>query len=87
MPARINRDASGTSYTIEASPTVKSPGGTQLPGMAALVVWWARRFKSRSQETLIIRQESQTDRADVIEITLGQVYDLIDALNKAVERT
>jgi hypothetical protein len=87
MPARINRDAQGTSYTIDASPTVKSPGGTQLPGMAALVVWWARRFKSRSQETLIIRQESQTDRADVIEITLGQVYDLIDALNKAVERT
>ena len=87
MPARINRDAQGTSYTIDASPTVKSPGGTQLPGMAAVVVWWARRFKSRSQETLIIRQESQTDRADVIEITLGQVYDLIDALNKAVERT
>ena len=87
MPARINRDAQGTSYTIDASPTVKSPGGTQLPGMAAVVVWWARRFKGRSQETLIIRQESQTDRADVIEITLGQVYDLIDALNKAVERT
>jgi hypothetical protein len=49
--------------------------------------WWARRFKSRADETLIIKQENQSDRADVVELTLGQVYDLIDALNKAVENT
>jgi hypothetical protein len=50
-------------------------------------LWWARRFKSRAEETLIIKQENQTDRSDVIELTLGQVYDMILALNKAVENT
>jgi hypothetical protein len=52
-----------------------------------LDVWWARRFKSRAEETLIIKQENQSDRADVVELTLGQVYDLIAALNMAVENT
>lgn len=87
MPARLSRDAHGTSYTINAAPTVKTPGGTTLPGSPELVAWWARRFKTRAEETLIIKQENQSDRADVIELTLAQVYDLIDALNKAVERT
>jgi hypothetical protein len=56
-----------------------------LPGVPELNVWWARRFKTRAEETLIIKQENQADRADVIELTLGQVYDMILALNKAVE--
>lgn len=87
MPIKIDRDANGTSYTIPASETVKTPGGTMLPGRPELNAWWARRLKSRADETLIIKQENMGDRADVIELTLGQVYDLIDALNKAVERT
>jgi hypothetical protein len=85
MACRADRDKNGTSYTIEAAPSTKYPGGTQLPGLPELNVWWARRFKSRADETLIIKQENQSDRADVVELTLGQVYDLIDALNKAVE--
>jgi len=50
-------------------------------------VWWSRNDK-KSGETLIIRQE-YADRAtaDVLELTFAQVYDLIDALNKAVENT
>ena len=87
MPCRVDRDANGTSYTISASAPVKSPGGTPLPGMAELNVWWARRFKERADETLIIKQENQSDRADVLELSFGQAYDLIDALNKAVENT
>jgi hypothetical protein len=87
VPCLINRDAHGTSYNIPPSQTVKTPGGKQLPGTPELDVWWARRFKSRSEETLIIKQENMTDRADVVELTLGQVYDLIAALNKAVENT
>lgn len=87
MACRSDRDKNGTSYHIEATATVKTPGGTTLPGLPALDVWWARRFKSRAEETLIIKQENQSDRADVVELTLGQVYGLIDALNKAVENT
>lgn len=87
MTIKFDRDKNGTSYTIPASETVKSPGGTVLPGSPELNVWWARRFKSRAEETLIIKQENQSDRADVIELTLGQVYDMILALNKAVENT
>jgi hypothetical protein len=87
MTLKVDRDKNGTSYTIPAAATIKSPGGTTLPGSPGLNVWWARRFKTRAEETLIIKQENQTDRADVIELTLGQVYDMILALNKAVENT
>jgi hypothetical protein len=87
VSCKAHRDANGTSYTIEAASTTKSPGGTTLPGMPELNVWWARRFKSSAAETLIIKQENNSDRSDVIELTLGQVYDLILALNKAVENT
>jgi hypothetical protein len=85
MACSVHSDKHGTSYTIPSSPTVKTPGGKQLLGVPVLDVWWARRFKSRAEETLIIKQENLSDRADVVELTLGQVYDLIDALNKAVE--
>lgn len=87
MSLTVYRDSNGTAYTIPASPTNKAPGGRQLPGTPELHAWWARRFVSRSDETLIIKQENMTDRADVIELTLGQVYDLIAALNKAIENT
>ena len=85
MKIKIERDKNGTSYTIPASEAVKTPGGTMLPGVAGLNVWWARRFKPSAEETLIIKQENQSDRADVVELTLAQVYGLILALNKAVE--
>jgi hypothetical protein len=87
MACKSHRDAHGTSYQIPAAETIKTPGAKTLPGSPLLDVWWARRFKSRAEETLIIKQENQSDRADVVELTLGQVYDLIDALNKAVENT
>jgi hypothetical protein len=86
MTLKIDRDKNGTSYTISAAEALKTPRGTMLPGKPALNVWWARLFKTRAEETLIIKQENQSDRADVIELTLGQAYDLIWALNKAVER-
>jgi hypothetical protein len=87
MACKVHTDAHGTSYQISAAETIKTPGAKTLPGSPLLDVWWARRFKSRAEETLIIKQENMTDRADVVELTLGQVYDLIAALNKAVENT
>jgi hypothetical protein len=48
-------------------------------------VWWSRNG-ANADETLIIRQEySDRSTADVLELTFGQAYDLIDALNKAVD--
>ena len=58
------------------------------PGCPAVDVWWSRKFERKSEETLVIRQEyADRSTADVLELTFGQVYDLIDALNKAVENT
>jgi hypothetical protein len=49
-----------------------------------IVVWWDRAKPERA-EGLVIRQEHGKVGADVIILTLGQAYDLIDALNRAVE--
>lgn len=86
MPCSSSKDQHGTSYTIAAADTVKTPGAKFLPGCPQVDVWWSRSFERKSEETLVIRQE-YADRAtaDVLELTLAQVYGLIDALNKAVE--
>lgn len=65
---------------------VKTPAGHIRPSCPAIEVWWSHSSKVKAEETLIIRQEYE-DRAtaDVLELTFGQTYDLIDALNKAVE--
>ena len=88
MPCSSHKDAHGTSYLIPAAETVKTPGAKFLPGCPAVDVWWSRSFERRAEETLIIRQEyADRSTADVLELTFGQVYDLNDALNHAVETT
>lgn len=85
MPASSSTDAHGTSYTIEAQAAVVLRGRPQRL-CPLLEVWWSRSFERAAEETLIIKQEyADRDTADVLELSLGQVYDLIDALNKAVE--
>lgn len=94
MACSSYKDAHGTSYTIAAAETVRTPGSKAgsaskfLPGCPQVEIWWSRSFERKSEETLVIRQE-YPDRAtaDVLELTFAQVYDLIDALNKAVEAT
>lgn len=94
MACKVSKDQHGTSYTISAALATKQPNGHQLAGYPAVDVWWSRDFgagsatKSLAEETLVIRQEYE-DRstADVLEVTLAQAYDLIDALNRAVENT
>lgn len=57
------------------------------PGCPAVDVWWTRNGNN-ADETVIIRQEyPDRSTADVLELTQGQVYDLIDALNRAMETT
>jgi hypothetical protein len=83
MPAESHTDQFGTTYTIPAEPAVKTPGCQWRPGCPAIEVWWSRNG-AKADETLIIRQEYEDrEHADVLELTFGQVYDLIDALNRA----
>jgi hypothetical protein len=87
MACTASRDPHGTSYHIRSAETVRTPGGRVRPGCPALEVWWSRDGK-KADETVIIRQEyAERSTADVLELTLSQVYDLIDALNRAVENT
>jgi hypothetical protein len=86
VPCSAHTDAHGTTYSIAAADPVKNPSRLRLPGCPAVDVWWSRSFERHAEETLIIRQEYEDrSNADVVELTFGQVYDLIDALNKAVE--
>jgi hypothetical protein len=85
VPSHKSTDSYGTTYHIEAAPTVKTPGAKFRPGCPSVEVWWSRDGV-KADETLIIRQEYEDrNTADVLELTFGQVYDLIDALNRAVE--
>jgi hypothetical protein len=78
-------DSHGTTYTIDKEDAVRTPGGQYRPGCPAIEVWWSRNGK-KADETLVIRQEyPDRSTADVLELTFGQVYDLIQALNKSVE--
>lgn len=86
MTCHVERDDHGTTYTIPTAQVSRTPGGKVLRGVPELTVWWARRFKKdKADELLLLRQENNAKSADVIGLTFGQVYDLIDALNKAVE--
>lgn len=85
VPCSVSKDAHGATFTIDGETTVKTPGKQFRPGCPLLEVWWSRNGL-KANETLVIRQEyPDRSTADVIEMTAGQVYDLVDALNKAVE--
>jgi hypothetical protein len=83
------RDKDGIHYLVAAEPrkTGTSP---------KVDVWWNRgprmmrvkkgeNMRTIQEEELIIRQENGRVGSDVVIITPGQVYDLIDALTRAVE--
>jgi hypothetical protein len=87
VPCSSSKDAHGHSYHIAASQIAKTPKGIIRPACPSIDVWWSRNGK-KADETLVIRQEyADRSTADVLELTFGQVYDLIDALNRAVEAT
>jgi hypothetical protein len=86
VACRVIRDTHGTLYRIPEAVHVKTPGKQMLPGCASVDVWWDRDIgPKRNDETLLIRQDN-AGKPDVIELTLGQVYDLIHALGWAVMR-
>jgi hypothetical protein len=88
MACKSESDPHGTLFQVPAAQIVVTPGAKTRSSFPGLDVWWSRSFKDKSEETLIIKQEyPDRNTADVLELTLGQTYDLIDALVKAVEST
>lgn len=74
MACEVNTGPGGTSYRIpeDSGKTPRYTGKTY----AEIEAWWTRK-------SFIIRQEN-SEAADVLELSQGQVYDLIDALNRAI---
>jgi hypothetical protein len=83
---KVERDRYGTTYTVPATETIKTPGGIVLPGNPKIDVFWERQFSKKADETLMVRQENQK-HVDLIQATLPQLYALIEALNAAVVHT
>ena len=79
MPCTVSRDEHGALYRVpEFLPKEKNTSSIYFH--PHIDVWWDRDGKDMSNEDVIIRQENGADRADVLCLTLGQVYDLIHAL-------
>lgn len=81
VPRRIQllRDEKGSTWIIPAD-----EGTTRTQDTQEVAVWWSR--PKGAPEVLLLRQENHTGKnADLIMLTLGQLYDLIDVANQAVE--
>lgn len=87
MACSVHRDANGTGWHIKASKSVVTKGGKKYEGCPEVQCWWDRDVTNKSDENLIIRQESVDGKseADVIQITLGQAYDLLHAIALAIK--
>jgi hypothetical protein len=78
----VRKDKGGTYY-------VAPKDGVEHPEVA---MWWSRgkRVKvlgrTHMPEYLCIKQDNGEDRADVLLLSPGQVYDMLDALTQAVEK-
>lgn len=78
------KDTYGSLWRINAEPPKVGPKGELFDALMQVDVWWDRDHARKHDENLIIRQENAADGADVIQISLGQVYALIGVLNAAV---
>jgi hypothetical protein len=85
VACRVTKEDGRNIYTIPADATPRDAGGRVLPSSPELQAWWTN-LRQRRDETLLIRQESVNPKmnANVVELTLGQTYDLIHALCWAV---
>ena len=84
------RDGHGAHWSIAAEPTKYGRGDgdpNRRVTFPQIEVWWSRE-KALKDECIVIRQgDDAADHLDVVVLTLGQVYDLIDVMNQAVEST
>lgn len=87
MPCKATRSPYGTTYIIPSAKPVKTPDGRQYHACGEVMAWWDRGGTDMSDENLCIRQENGTTKADLMILTLGQVYDLHHALGCAIMRS
>ncbi len=85
MACKVTRDTHGTLWHVPLAPPVTTKGGKRYEGCGALDVWWDRDVTNKADENIIIRQDNGPEEADVIQITLGQAYDLLHALGWAIK--
>jgi hypothetical protein len=81
---KVQRDNNQTLYTIPSESTGKTAGGRMFAGSAELIAWWTGGPYTGPSDKFVIKQENNENRSDVIELTHGQVYDLIYALNHSL---
>jgi hypothetical protein len=79
--AKVHKDADGYHFIVPADAEC-----------ARVDVWWNRGptihvgRRKVIEERLVVRQMDGEASADVVLLTQGQLYDIIDAFNMAVER-
>lgn len=83
MACQARKDGNCTIYTIPEDKTMRDAGGKTLVPSPELEAWWTRKLRGRRDETFLIRQENG-NKADVLELTLGQLYDLHHAIGCAI---
>lgn len=80
MGCQVIRDEYGALYRV---PAYLPPDNQKLPPkdkLPQIDVWWDRDAVKHDDELLMIRQENEPTRADVITLSLGQAYDLLHAI-------
>jgi hypothetical protein len=92
VPAvKVHRDEHGALYRVQPftpdqhSLDVRKDPSRKLQATPGVDVWWDRDFPRKDNELVVLRQENDPKRADVIQITQGQVYDLIHALGWVIK--
>jgi hypothetical protein len=73
----INDGPFGTYYLVPEDPGARTLTKDRHT-YAEVECWWASHDR-----TFIIRQEN-SEAADVLELSQGQLYDLLDAINRAL---
>ena len=81
MTLSFERDGHQIIYTIFADKLGKPQTKSKHRPFEKLEAWWSKTGRG---DTFLIKQENDKQRADVLELSFGQVYDLLAALNHAI---
>jgi hypothetical protein len=88
MACKARNEDGTTVFIVPEDKTMRDAGGKTLAPSPEVQAWWTHKLRNRRDETLLIRQEgNDPSRADVLELTLGQVYDLHHALGCLIMRS
>jgi hypothetical protein len=83
MACEVDSGKFGTIYTVPEDNSWRPFTRTKRIARTfpKLEAWWTNSDKG---DSFLIRQENTEERADVLELSQGQLYDLLDALNRAI---